>query len=104
MCRCVNKGLQNVPYLSIFLFPICLNPRRRVPGNQVLGLFFFFFVSFCAVLVVSERKASACLVMLIDKQGSHWPHFNAFGMARTGIEPWTSRSRSGRSTIALSGP
>ena len=65
------------------------------------------------VLVVSERRASACLIMLSAKQGSHWYHFNAFGMARPGIEPTTSRSRSGLSTIyaigadlpfALSGP
>ena len=79
-------------YLSIYL-PIRLNPRRghlsillyiltpegdirRVPGNQVLGLVsFLFFVSFCAmlvVLVVSERRASACLIMLSAKQGSHF--------------------------------
>ena len=51
------------------------------------------------MLVVSERRASACLIMLSAKQGSHWCHFNAFGMARPGIEPMTSCSRSGRSTI-----
>ena len=65
-------------YLSIFLY--VLTPEgdiRRVPGNQVLGLV-FLFVSFCAmlvVLVVSERRASACLIMLSAKQGSHWYHF-----------------------------
>ena len=60
-------------YLSIFLY--VLTPEgdfRRVPGNQVLGVSFlcFFFVSFCAmlvVLVVSERRASACLIMLSAK-------------------------------------
>ena len=55
------------------------------------------------VLVVSERRASACLIMLSAKQGSHWYHFNAFGMARPGIEPTTSRFRSGRSTICAIG-
>ena len=63
--------------LSIFLY--VLTPEgdiRRVPGNQVLGLgFFFSLVSFCALLVVSERRASACLIMLSAKQGSHWYHF-----------------------------
>ena len=37
-----------------------------------------FFVSFCAmlvVLVVSERRASACLIMLSAKQGSHMVPF-----------------------------
>ena len=55
------------------------------------------------VLVVSERRASACLIMLSAKQGSHWYHFDAFGMARPGIEPTTSRFRSGRSTICAIG-
>ena len=55
------------------------------------------------VLVVRERRASACLIMLSAKQGSHWYYFNAFGMARPGIEPTTSRSRSGRSTICAIG-
>ena len=71
----------------------------------MLGLV-FVFVSFCAmlvVLVVSERRASAFLIMLSAKQGSHWYHFNAFGMARPGFEPKTSRSRSGRSTICAIG-
>ena len=27
------------------------------------------------MLVVSERRASACLIMLSAKQGSHWYHF-----------------------------
>ena len=59
----------------------------------------FFFVSYYSMLVVSERRASVCLIMLSAKQGgSHWCHFNAFGIARPGIEPTTSRSRSGRST------
>ena len=47
---------------------------RQVPRNQVLGVS-FFFVSFCAMLVVRERRASACLVKLSAKQGSHWYHF-----------------------------
>ena len=95
-------------HLTIFLY--VLTPEgdiRRVPGNQVLGVSFLcFFVSFCAmlvVLVVSERRASACLIMLRAKQGSHWYHFNAFGMARPGIEPTTSRPRSGRSAICAIG-
>ena len=58
--------------LSIHL-PIRLNPRkghRRVPGNQVLGLSVFFVSFLCNVsnlLVVSERRASACLIMLSAK-------------------------------------
>ena len=57
------------------------------------------------VLGVSNRRASACLIILSAKQGSHWYHtiFSAFGMARPGIEPTTSRSRSGRSTICAIG-
>ena len=68
MVCCVNWAI-----LSIFLY--VLTPEgdfRRVPGNQVLGVSVFFFVSFCAmllVLVVSERRASACLIMLSAKQG-----------------------------------
>ena len=66
--------------ISIYL-PIRLNPRR---GNQTgfgepsAGVNLFCFFSFCAVLVVlvvSERRASACLIMLSAKQGSHWYHF-----------------------------
>ena len=53
---------------------------------------------------VRRREASACLIMLSTKQGSHWYHFNAFGMARPGIEPTTSRSRSGCSTTEPAGP
>ena len=66
-------------FLSIFLY--VLTPEgdiRRVPGNQVLGVIKFFCISFCSmlvVLVVIERKASACLIMLSAKQGSHWYHF-----------------------------
>ena len=66
-------------FLSIFLY--VLTPEgdiRRVPGDQVLGVSWIFCVSFCAmlvVLVVRERRASACLIMLSAKQGSHWYHF-----------------------------
>ena len=42
--------------------------------------------------------------MLSTKQGSHWYHVNAFGIARPGIEPTTSRSRSGCSTTEPAGP
>ena len=76
--RMIASG--NSIYLSIFLY--VLTPEgdiRRVPGNQALGVSFFVcFFSFCAmlvVLVVSERRASACLIMLSAKQGSHWYHF-----------------------------
>ena len=41
------------------------------------------------VLVVSERRASACPIMLSAKQGGHWYHFNAFGMAPR----WVSNPR-----------
>ena len=53
---------------------------------------------------VRRREASACLIMLSTKQGSHWYHFNAFGMARPGFDPSTSRSRSGCSTTEPVGP
>ena len=56
------------------------------------------------VLVVSEGRASACLIMLSTKHGNHWYHNNAIVMARLGFEPPTSRSRSGRSTTEQSGP
>ena len=96
-------------YLSSYIYlPISLNPRRgheTGSGESSAGVFFpfFFFFSFCAmlvVLVVSERRASAYLIMLSAKQGTI---FNAFGMARPGIEPTTSRSRSRRSTICTIG-
>ena len=58
-------------YLSIFLYVLIPEGDiRRVPRNQVLWGF-FLFVSFCAMLVVSERRASACLILLNAKQGSH---------------------------------
>ena len=93
-----------VLYAKYIYLPRGLNPRRghqTGPGEPSAGgyfiLFSFFLFSFCAmlvVLVVSERRACACLIMLSAKQGSHWYHFNAFGMARPGIEPTASRSRS----------
>ena len=53
-------------------------------------------------MVCERREASACLIMLSAKQGSHWYHFyNVFGMTRPGIDPTpilTYRTRSGRST------
>ena len=51
------------------------------------------------VLVVSERRASACLIMLSPSKVAAGTIFNAFGKVRPGIEPTTSRSRRGRSTI-----
>ena len=57
----------------------------------------------CAIFV-GRREASACLIMLSTKQCSHWYHFNAFGMARPGFEPTTSRFRSGCSTTEPPGP
>ena len=36
------------------------------------------------VLEVSERRASACLIMLSAKQCSHWYHFNIFGLVWRG--------------------
>ena len=74
----------------------------------MLGVsFVFVFVSFCAmlvVLVVSERRASACLIMLSAKQGNHWCHFNAFGMARPEIELTTPAPEADALPFALSGP
>ena len=72
--------------LSIFLYVLTSEGDiRRVPRNQVLWGLFLFFVSFCAllvVLVVSERRASAFLIMLSAKQGSPRTGtiFNAFGI------------------------
>ena len=63
--------------LSIYLL-IRLNPRRghqTGSGEPSAGGLVVFFVSFCAmlvVIVVSERRASTCLIMLSAKQGSHW--------------------------------
>ena len=54
------------------------------------------------MLVVSERRASACLIMLSAKQGNHLYHFNAFGMARPGIEPTTSAPEADALPFALS--
>ena len=51
-----------------------------------------------------RREANACLIMLSTKQGSQWFHLNAFGMAQPGLEPTTSRSRSGCSTTEPAGP
>ena len=52
-------------------------------------------------MVCERREASACLIMLNAKQGSHWYHFyNVFGMTRPGIDPTpilTYDTRSGRS-------
>ena len=53
---------------------------------------------------VRRREAGACLIMLSTKQGRHWYHFNAFGMARPGFETTTSRFRSGCSTTEPAGP
>ena len=36
-----------------------------------------------------EREASACVIMLSVKQGSHWYNFKTFGMAQPGFEPKT---------------
>ena len=100
-------------YQSIYL-PIRLNSTEgtyqkgswesSAGVSVVCFLLLFFFLFTCSyfamlvVLVMNERRASACLIMLSAKQGSHWYHFNAFGMTRPGIQPTTSRSRSGRST------
>ena len=64
-------------------------------------LVLFVFVSFCAMLVVSERRVSACLIMLSTKQVSHWYHFNAFGM---GSNPRPPALEADALPFALSGP
>ena len=67
----------------------------------------FFYVCKCCnvscAIFVRRREASACLIMLSTKQGSHWYHFNAFDMARPGFEPTTSGSRSGCSATEPQG-
>ena len=67
----------------------------------------FIFCKCCEVscaICVWRKEASACLIILSTKQCSHWYHFNAFGMVRSGFEPMTSRSRSGCSTTEPPGP
>ena len=63
----------------------------------------FVSVAMLVVRYLLGEEASACLIMLGTKQGSHWYHFNAFGMARPGSEPTTSRSRSGCSATEPQG-
>ena len=60
--KMLSGGLEVLFSISLVYLPILLNPiTRRVQGHQVLGLvFFFFFLNYCAmlvVLVVSERRA-----------------------------------------------
>ena len=86
-------------YLSIFLY--VLTPEgdiRRVPVNQVLGV--SFFVCVCNVSCVSSEweKPVLALWCWAPNKVATGTIFNAFGMARPGFEPATSRSRSGRST------
>ena len=86
-------------YLSIFLY--VLTPEgdtRRVPVNQVLGVGFLFFL--CNVSCVSSEweKPVLALWCWAPSKVATGTIFNAFGMARPGFEPATSRSRSGRST------
>ena len=79
--------------LSIYLLKR-LNPRRghqTGSGEPSAGdKCCCFFVSYCAmlaVLVVSERRASACLMMLTASKVATGTIFNAFGMVRPGIKP-----------------
>ena len=69
------------------IFTVLLSLRLSYFTSVFFFFFFFFFF---------WRKASACLIMLSAKQGSHWYHF-VFGMTRPGIESTTSRFRSARS-------
>ena len=67
----------------------------------MLGLVFVCcFVSFCAMLVVSERRASACIIMLSPNKVATGTIFNALGMA--GFELTISRSRADALPVALS--
>ena len=99
--------------ISIFkednVFSITASLPYGPPVNTDIDYYrtFFGFVYFCkcgARLVVRYFVRRTCLIMLSTKQGSHWYHFNAFGMARPGFEPTTSRSRSGCSTTEPAGP
>ena len=47
------------------------------------------------------REASACLIKLNAKRGSHWYRFNCFGKARQKIKPATSCSRRGHYDLSL---
>ena len=49
----------------------------RIPGNQVLRVTFcvLLLVFVQCLIVVSDRRASACLKMLSAKQDIHWYHF-----------------------------
>ena len=71
-------------------------------------LLFLFSVIFCAILVVllvSERRASACLIMLSAKQGSHWFHFLTPLVWRDqGSNPRPPAPEADALPFALSGP
>ena len=86
--------MHNIYYLG-------LSGEHRCP----LGYFFLLvFCGFLVVLVVSERRASACLIMLSVKQGSHWYHFNAFGTGGRDSNPRHSAPEADALPFALSGP
>ena len=102
--------------ISIFkednVFSIAASLPYGLPVNTDIDYYRTFFSDlfiFASVarlvcdIFVRRREASACLIILSTKQGSHWYHFNAFGMAWPGIEPTTSRSRSGCSTTEPAG-
>ena len=58
----------------------------------------FQMVSIFVVVVFRGERSQTCPYMLIAKQGSIWYHFyNVVGMAQSGIESATSRSRGKRS-------
>ena len=56
------------------------------------------------VLVVSERRASACLIMLSARQVATGSIFNAFGMARPDLNPRPPAPEANALPFALSGP
>ena len=82
------------------------------PVNTDIDYYRTFFGLFCkccnvsCAIFVRRREASACLIMLSTKPSkvATGAIFNAFGMARPGFEPTTSRSRSGCSTTEPQGP
>ena len=56
------------------------------------------------VIFLREEKPVLALLMLSAKQGSHWYHFNVFGMTRPGLEPAPPASEANALAITLSGP
>ena len=49
--------------------------REPSVGDSLFFILLVFYCTISVVLVVSMRRASACLIILSARQGSHWYHF-----------------------------